>query len=96
MPSAQLFIAAGLLGVRLLPFVAVFFCGRLISYSIYVGAVSLASDNLADVLRDSLPSPLGIALQIAMLAGLVALIRVDWARILARRRPADAAGDVSA
>src|SRR5688500_13691704 len=34
-PSAQLFVAAGLLAVRLLPLTAAFFAGRLISYSLY-------------------------------------------------------------
>src|SRR5205085_11729792 len=35
-PSAQLFEAAGLAGVRLLPFTLAFFLSRAISYSIYV------------------------------------------------------------
>lgn len=84
-PSAQLFIAAGLLEVRLLPLTAAFFAGRLVSYSIYVGAASVASDNLGEIVRDSLTSPLGIALQVLMLAGLVALVRIDWRRVLGRR-----------
>jgi membrane protein YqaA with SNARE-associated domain len=83
-PSAQLFVAAGLLGVRLLPLTVVFFAGRLVSYSIYVGGASLASDRLGDTLTGAFTSPLGIALQILMLAGLVALVRVDWLRVLAR------------
>jgi len=84
LPSAQLFVAAGLLGVRLLPLTAVFFAGRLVSYSIYVGGASLASDSLGDTLTGAFTSPLGVALQILMLAGLVALVRVDWLRVLAR------------
>src|SRR5687768_11615427 len=35
LPSAQLFEAAGLANVRLLPFTAAFFAGRIVSYSIY-------------------------------------------------------------
>lgn len=84
-PSAQLFVAAGLLEVRLIALTLAFFAGRLVSYSLYVGGATLASESLEDLLRGSLGSPLGIALQVAMLAGLVALVRVDWARILARR-----------
>lgn len=84
-PSAQLFVAAGLLQVRLIPLTLAFFAGRLVSYSLYVGGATLASESLEDLLRGSLGSPLGIALQVAMLAALVALVRVDWARILARR-----------
>jgi hypothetical protein len=82
--AAQLFVAAGLLNVRLVPLTLVFFAGRLVSYSIYVGGASLASDNLSDTLRGAFTSPLGVALQVLMLGGLVALVRVDWARVLAR------------
>ena len=40
LPSAQLFIAAGITGVRLLPLTLAFFTGRLVSYSLYVGAAT--------------------------------------------------------
>ena len=86
LPSAQLFVGAGLLSVPLLPLTAAFFAGRLVSYSLYVGAASLAEDNLGSIFTDGLTSPTAIALQVAMLAGLVVLVRADWARIL-RRRP---------
>jgi uncharacterized membrane protein YdjX (TVP38/TMEM64 family) len=85
-PSAQLFVAAGLLTVPLLPLTAAFFAGRLVSYSIYVGAASAAKDSLGDVLTDAIGSPLGIALQVAMLGALVLLLRVDWAARLGRER----------
>ena len=84
-PSAQLFVAAGLLTVPLLPLTAAFFAGRLVSYSLYVAAASAAKDSLGDVLSDAIGSPLGIALQVAMLAGLILLLRVDWAARLERR-----------
>ena len=83
-PSAQLFVAAGLLDVALVPLTAVFFAGRLVSYSVYVSATGLAGRDVADVVRRSLTSPVGIALQVLMLAGLVALVRVDWVAILRR------------
>lgn len=69
-PSAQLFVAAGLLKVPLVPLTAAFFAG--------------------EIFTDSLTSPLGIALQLGMLALLVALVRVDWVRIVGRggARPA--------
>ena len=89
-PSAQLFVAAGLLTVPLLPLTAAFFAGRLVSYSLYVAAASAARDSLGDVLVDVLGSPWGIALQVAMLAGLVALLRVDWVKLLRRRGGASA------
>jgi hypothetical protein len=61
-----------------------FFSGRLISYSLYVGGATRASDSLGEAIRSSLGSPLGIALQLVMLAALVALVRVDWAKLRGR------------
>lgn len=85
-PSAQLFAAAGLTGVRLLPFTLAFFAGRLVSYSIYAaGAQAIEHMTLGETFRESLTSPWGIALQLAMLAGLVALAKLDWARLLVRK-----------
>lgn len=80
-PSAQLFVAAGLLAVPLVPLTVAFFAGRLVSYSIYVSAASVAADTLGDVVRNSFSSPIGIALQVLMLALLVVLWRVDWTRV---------------
>ena len=85
LPSAQLFVAAGLLEVRLLPLTAAFFAGRLVSYSLYVGGASLAKHSLEHTLTGAFSSWWGITLQVLMLAGLVALVRVDWTRVLARR-----------
>ena len=93
LPSAQLFVGAGLLNVPLVPLTLAFFAGRLVSYSLYVGAASLASESLGEIFADSLTSPLGVALQVVMLAMLVALVRVDWARVLTRNHPGHATHD---
>lgn len=69
-PSGQLFVAAGLMTVPLLPLTAAFFAGRLVSYSIYVSAATLAERNLGELALDALTSPLGLALQIALLIAL--------------------------
>ena len=82
LPSAQLFIAAGITGVRLLPLTLAFFSGRLVSYALYVGAATAAERSLGPLLAALAAA---IALQVVMLAGLVALVRVDWAGRLARR-----------
>lgn len=82
-PSAQLFEAAGLTGVRLLPFTAAFFAGRLMSYSIYAfTAHQVRATTLGATFREELTSPLGIVLQLVMIGLLVALARIDWARRL--------------
>lgn len=73
-PSGQLFVAAGLMTVPLLPLTAAFFAGRLVSYSIYVSAANLAADSLGDVVLDALTSPLGMGLQLAMLVALGILL----------------------
>lgn len=92
-PSAQLFVAAGVLTLPLLPLTAAFFAGRLVSYSLYVGAADVAERNLGGIVRDSLTSPAGVALQLLMLGALVALLRVDWARVIERRRVGSATGE---
>jgi membrane protein YqaA with SNARE-associated domain len=82
-PSAQLFEAAGLANLRLLPFTAAFFAGRLVSYSLYgAGAKGMKATSFGDAFRYGLTSPVGIALQVAMLAGLVLLMKVDWEKWL--------------
>jgi uncharacterized integral membrane protein len=82
LPSAQLFVAAGLVAAPIVPLTAAFFAGRLASYSIYVAAASAAKHSFGSIIQKSFTSPAGIALQLAMLVGLVALFRVDWTRIL--------------
>lgn len=73
-PSGQLFTAAGLMTVPLLPLTAAFFAGRLVSYSIYVAAANVAEKNLGDLVLNALTSPLGMALQVAMLIALAVLL----------------------
>lgn len=73
LPSAQLFVAAGLVAAPLVPLTAAFFAGRLVSYSIYVAAASAAKHSLGSIVQDAFTSPAGIALQVVMLAGLVVL-----------------------
>ena len=84
-PSAQLFEAAGLAGVKLVGFTIAFFLGRIVSYSIYAySAKGIRESSFGDVIAHSLSSPLGLGLQVAMIAGLVALARIDWHRLLDR------------
>lgn len=86
-PSAQLFEAAGLAGVKLLTFTAAFFLGRLVSYTIYAAtAKGIQESSLGQVLTRNLTSPIGLAIQIIMIAALIGLTRIDWTRRLARRR----------
>jgi membrane protein YqaA with SNARE-associated domain len=83
-PSAQLFVAAGLLAVPLLPLTAAFFAGRLVSYSIYAGGAALVQKSLERTFTDVFGSPLGIAVQLLMLLVLVALVQIDWIKLAQR------------
>jgi hypothetical protein len=85
LPSAQLFEAAGLMAAPLLPVTIAFFAGRLISYSLYIGAASAAERTLGSAFASSLTSPYGIAIQLLLLLAVVFLARIDWAKILQHR-----------
>lgn len=90
LPSAQLFEAAGLAGVRLFGFTVAFFVGRTVSYSIYAAtAKGIRGSRIGDVFADTLSSAWGIGLQIIMIAALVAFARIDWPRLLNGKRKPD-------
>ncbi len=82
--SAQLFEAAGLMKtIKLKPLLLAFAAGRTVTYSTYVtGAAVLAATNFGEVLISQLKSPWAMALQIAMIAGLIALGSIDWKKRL--------------
>lgn len=84
LPSAQLFEAAGLIAAPLVPVTAVFFAGRLVSYSLYIGAASIAEHNLGSALIAGITSPAGIAVQAVLVLSVVLLARIDWARLIQR------------
>ena len=86
LPSAQMFEAAGLARIRLRPLLAAFFVGRLVSYSIYVGAASAAHDSLKRLFDQGLFSPQAIATQVAGVALLVAVVVVDWPSVIDKVR----------
>lgn len=75
-PSGQLFVGAGLMTVPLLPLTAAFFAGRLVSYSIYVSVATVAEKSLGDLALNALTSPLGLVLQVLMLAVLGLLVGI--------------------
>lgn len=87
LPSAQLFAAAGLAKMRLLPFTVAFFAGRLVSYSVYAAtAKGLRGTSLGDSFANALKSPWGIALQIGMIGAVILLAQIDWSRFLRKDR----------
>ena len=85
LPSAQLFVAAGLLELDLIPLTLAFFVGRLVSYSIYVTVATVAERQLGNVLGHLLGSPWSIAIQVVLLAAVAVLPFINWKSILDRR-----------
>ena len=85
LPSAQLFEAAGLIGVRLILITTAFFLGRLVSYSFFVaGASALRTQGFGEIITSTLKSPIGLTLEIAMLAGVYGLTKINWVERLKR------------
>ena len=85
LPSAQLFIAAGLLDLPLGLLAVAFFLGRLVSYSIYVGVATLADQQIGSVVGQIFGSPWSIALQVVLLVAVCFLPFVHWRRFLDRQ-----------
>ena len=87
LPSAQLFEAAGLAGIRLLPCTLAFWVGRVGYYSLYaLTARGVQESSLGESFRDKLTNPVVIAVQLAVIALLIVLVRTDWTRWLGRSR----------
>ncbi|MDE2383821.1 MAG: hypothetical protein KGO53_04315 [Alphaproteobacteria bacterium] len=85
-PSAQLFEAAGLAGVRLFQFTAAFFLGRTVAYSVYALTVkSIRETTIGESFQTALTSPYGLASQLVMLILLALAVQVDWGRLFSSR-----------
>ena len=82
LPSAQLFLAAGLLSMPLGILTWAFFLGRLASYSIYVSIATLADRQFGDVVNQVFGSPWSIGLQLVLLVAVCMLPFVRWRRFL--------------
>jgi uncharacterized membrane protein YdjX (TVP38/TMEM64 family) len=82
LPSAQMFMAAGLADVPLLSVSGAFLIGRSVSYTIYVTAATAAEETVHRLLRQGHTSPAAIAIQLASLAAIVLMIKVDWIKII--------------
>src|SRR5690348_2056922 len=68
LPSAQMFMAAGLANVPLLPLAGAFLIGRTVSYTAYLTAATAAAETVHRLLSQGLTSPTAIAIQLAALA----------------------------
>ena len=83
LPSAQLFEAAGLMGVRLLPLTLAFFSGRLVTYNFYVfGASELKTHGIGELITKEFKSVWAILFQVLMITSVVLLTRINWKKYL--------------
>lgn len=78
LPSAQLFCAAGLLDLRLIPLTLAFFVGRLVTYSLYVTSAVFIQSQFGSILDNFWGTPWSIALQLVLVVGVVMLPLLSW------------------
>jgi len=86
LPSAQLFEAAGLINIPLLPLGAAFFVGRLISLSLYLSLAHLAVNNIDSLWGTGFTSAWAITFEILAIFGLLILLDLRRLAIFARRK----------
>ena len=83
LPSAQLFEAAGLMQMNLKRLTLAFFSGRIVTYSIYAaGAATLKTTDFGTILTKALKSPFAWAIEIASLALIILIAKIDWKRFI--------------
>jgi membrane protein YqaA with SNARE-associated domain len=80
LPSAQLFLAAGFLKTPLLPLTLAFSLGRVVSYSLYVSAATVADQRFGAVVHNAFGSLWSIIGQALLLAIVCALPFINWRR----------------
>jgi len=82
-----------LLDIPLVRFTIAFFAGRLVEYTLAATFATLASHSYGALIRATIMSPWGVALQLLLIGLLVAIGRIDWVRVAQaaeRRRAKDA------
>ncbi len=82
LPSAQLFVAAGLLHLPRRVVVGAFCAGRLVTYSLYIGVATTVDSRFSHLFKDLLGSPWSIATQLALLLTLALVPLINWNRFI--------------
>ena len=86
-PSAQLFEAAGITGLSLLRLTCAYFLGRFGFYSGYAfTGRAISRTSLGETFRETVTSPVGIGVQVLVIAVLVTFIRLDWTKWVTKQR----------
>lgn len=87
-PSPHLFIAAGLVGLDLRLVGAAFFVGRVISYTTLVAGANAVADQLGPLFTRQFGSGVALIGPITAALFVLAIVKIDWRRILLRFLPA--------
>jgi uncharacterized membrane protein YdjX (TVP38/TMEM64 family) len=81
-PSNQLFMAAGLTGMRLRLIMGAFLVGRLFSYTFFTASVQMLYGKLEEVFTEHLGNTSILLLEMVALGALVLLTRMNWLKVL--------------
>ena len=84
LPSNNLFIAAGMVGMNMFWVLMGFWAGRIIADTFWVWTTERVFSSLQDVFAGAFSSPWAIALQMASAAILVVLYLLPWSKWLRR------------
>ena len=84
LPSNSLFEAAGLARLRLAPLGIAFVAGRLVTNTLYLLLASKVQSGLAAIFARGVTSWQAVVLGVAGIAGVFAVVGVDWPRVIAR------------
>lgn len=76
LPSAQLFEAAGLMNLPLLPIGSIFFVGRLVSLSLYLSFAHLGVLSLTKAWQAGFSSPLAVAGEVLTILFIIAIFNM--------------------
>ncbi len=85
-PKSLLFMAAGMARIPLAPGAIVYGFARAAIYGVALTATSQAASSLSEVITSPVGGPILIATQVASVAGVFLLFRVDLPRLIANLR----------
>jgi hypothetical protein len=83
-PTNQLFVAAGIARAPLAPILAVFAAARFVSYIIWINVADTAAATLTELIAPRFGVGTAVLAQIAGFLLLIALMQIDWSRVLRR------------
>lgn len=81
-PSNQVYIMAGLAKIRIKLIATIFFLGRLLSYSLWIGSAHVVNKNLPSVFESHYSKAITFVIEIGGLIAIYFLTKVNWKKYL--------------